>query len=504
MQRCNLMELSLVCMAAMDIQYGIISPDSLVSSDWEWLLDMTHKSFAEHAQDGLTMLSCSCSLELLQRRLSGNKLIVAECDGKIVGYYCVSIIKNAGQRVLKCVTMAVHPDYKRRGIGKSLHARALELGRQNECAYAILDTSCRAARTRAAHRAAGYRDWYYTHYSNANYYSIIMRKDLKEHLSPCSRFKSLVISWLKLHLKMNEKGELRFPYRAARGFASLLFQPNNNLPIAKQKNLRRLTLRETQRINFHLLQVFSDFCDKHGLRYLLCYGTLIGAVRHNGFIPWDDDVDVTMPVPDYYKFRELFEKENTNPQYGILYGMKSNVGIPYTMLGDMRTLAKMPGRDLSHARPVAIDIMPCYALSDEDAEAQAQISDIAALAKRSHRYLNFRNLSIKGRVVNRFCPCMVNKRLADLLSRIEEITTRYAWGSTRRVRAMAFVHTAFTCMSPDDFDHYIQQTFEEGAFRIPQNYHEQLSAMYGNYMELPPPDKRIANYSESYIVEKQC
>ena len=59
-------------------------------------------------------------------------------------------------------------------------------------------------------------------------------------------------------------------------------------------------------------------------------------------------------------------------------------------------------------------------------------------------------------------------------------------------------------MSPDDFDHYIQQSFEEGAFRIPQNYHEQLSAMYGNYMELPPPDKRIANYSESYIVEKQC
>lgn len=487
----------------MDIQYRITSPADLSSADWEWLLEMTHQSFAEHARDGLTMLSCSCSLEVLQRRLAGNRLIVAECDGRIVGYYSILIFSEKGRKVLKCVTMAVHPDYKRRGICKHLHAQALELGRQSGCAYAILDTSCRAVRTRAAHRASGFRDWYYTHFPNANYYSIVMRKDLEEKLSLFSRFKALVISWLKLHLKMNEKGEQRFPYRAARGIAAFLLQPRNNLPIAKQKNLRRLTLRETQRINFHLLQVFSDFCDKHGLRYLLCYGTLIGAVRHKGFIPWDDDVDVTMPVPDYYKFRELFEKENTNPQYGILYGMKSNVGIPYTMLGDMRTLAKMPGRDRSHARPVAIDIMPCYALSNDDTEARAQISDIAALAKSSHLYLNYRNLSVIGRIVNRFFPGKGSRRLAAILSQMEKITTRYEWGSTQRVRAMAFVHTAFTWLTPEDFDDYIQQPFEEGAFRIPQNYHEQLSAMYGNYMELPPPDKRLANYAEAYIVSSE-
>lgn len=72
---------------------------------------------------------------------------------------------------------------------------------------------------------------------------------------------------------------------------------------------KKLDLKEIQRIEYDILCVFADICEKHGLRYGLCGGTLLGAIRHTGFIPWDDDVDVEMPRPDYMKFIQIAEQE---------------------------------------------------------------------------------------------------------------------------------------------------------------------------------------------------
>ena len=66
-----------------------------------------------------------------------------------------------------------------------------------------------------------------------------------------------------------------------------------------------LTLDDIKRLQLDMLKAVARVCDRHGLRYFLAYGTLLGAVRHGGFIPWDDDIDIILPRPDYDRLVEL-------------------------------------------------------------------------------------------------------------------------------------------------------------------------------------------------------
>ena len=70
--------------------------------------------------------------------------------------------------------------------------------------------------------------------------------------------------------------------------------------------MRAINSDELKSIQLDLLQKTADFCENNGLRYFLCGGTLIGAIRHKGYIPWDDDIDIAMPRPDYEKFVRIF------------------------------------------------------------------------------------------------------------------------------------------------------------------------------------------------------
>ena len=73
--------------------------------------------------------------------------------------------------------------------------------------------------------------------------------------------------------------------------------------------MREMTLEEIQQVSLEILKDVHRFCVENDIKYSLCYGTLLGAIRHNGFIPWDDDIDIMMPRPEYDRFIRLYQSE---------------------------------------------------------------------------------------------------------------------------------------------------------------------------------------------------
>lgn len=118
--------------------------------------------------------------------------------------------------------------------------------------------------------------------------------------------------------------------------------------------MRKLTLEETQHYGEELLVSFDRFCAANGLRYYLAYGTLLGAVRHHGFIPWDDDIDVSMPRPDYERLRSLAPPEHAH----FIFPDDADSPWPFTKVCDDRTVYDEPWIHPVKGYGVFVDISP--------------------------------------------------------------------------------------------------------------------------------------------------
>ena len=120
--------------------------------------------------------------------------------------------------------------------------------------------------------------------------------------------------------------------------------------------MRQISADELKEIQLNLLNNIDHFCKSNGIQYFLAYGTLIGAIRHDGFIPWDDDIDIAMPRPDYDRFIKKFNAYSKDYQVED-YSITDNYPTPFAKVIDTRTEMRMTLYN-QRSSGVYIDVFP--------------------------------------------------------------------------------------------------------------------------------------------------
>ena len=252
------------------------------------------------------------------------------------------------------------------------------------------------------------------------------------------------------------------------------------------KNLKQLDSNEIKKISLDILNDVAIFCEKNNIKYYLACGTLLGAIRHSGFIPWDDDIDIMMPRPDYKRFLNEY-----NGKYKLL---KPSEGIYYYAKAyDQNTIKVEEGKDYSKYEPfgIDIDIFPLDGIvNDEEIinKLYKKSGKLELLLRLSNQPIFYRKNPIK--CINRIIPRIIGSK--NLVKMIEDNAQTYSYEDSEYVVRMRNTPNGFTgAMKKDIYEPAIKKQFEGNMYYVPKDYDAWLTKFYGNYMELPSIERRV-------------
>lgn len=267
--------------------------------------------------------------------------------------------------------------------------------------------------------------------------------------------------------------------------------------------MKTLNISEIKKIELAILLEFDKFCKKNNLKYYLAGGTLLGAIRHKGFIPWDDDIDVCMPRKDYEKFLATYKC--SNGIYEIKSNRYNNIFVPFSKLVNLRTVSKTLYNKGSMDSNIWIDIFPVDGLP----------SDINLVEKIYNMCSLYRILLLlcnaelgEGRSTFRKYIKYLLKPLAILygknrcINNIEKIAKQYKYDDSDWVGIVAWgLYGTGERMQKNEFEKTVEVEFEGYKFPAFSCWDSYLRGLYGDYMTLPPVEKRKTHDITAYLTE---
>lgn len=274
--------------------------------------------------------------------------------------------------------------------------------------------------------------------------------------------------------------------------------------------------RKVQLIEVDILNEFKRVCEKHNLRYFAIGGTCIGAIRHAGFIPWDDDVDVAMPLADYENFRAIAKDELAAPfelydPHDHLYCNLNFLKIHNTKTAFIETcVASYPDRHTG----VYLDVFPLYGLPKGNWKVR-YLLEWHELMLRKNMYVHLLP-SIHESIMSKFIfltACFRRKAggCNYYLKKMEERFSQYSFEDADKILfgwmgiGSLYWHKANynrSVFSREIFDGFKEVPFESTTIRIPIGYDEYLTQFYGDYMQLPPEEERAIHSAAVIDLEK--
>ena len=262
---------------------------------------------------------------------------------------------------------------------------------------------------------------------------------------------------------------------------------------------------ELKRLELDILLDVAAFCDREGLAYSLCAGTLLGAIRHQGFIPWDDDIDIMMPRADFERFLKTYRTDK--PYKAVSSDTEADFPFPYAVVNDTRTIkVELKLRDCcTQTLGVNVDVFPLDPVPGDLEEAK----DFYGRIHRRWRFLEsvvkcfgkgksalstlYRNVFIL------FCRVLEGVGLTSVRKAVRasaKIARTYEGTKQGRIGVTSIYHYDVRESHPAAvYEGRRNVCFEGYTFKGLLHAEEYLAGMYGDFMKLPPVEKRVTHHT---------
>lgn len=264
-------------------------------------------------------------------------------------------------------------------------------------------------------------------------------------------------------------------------------------------------LKIIQKCQVVMLKRIAEVCDKHNLDYFLIYGTALGAIRHKGFIPWDDDIDIALLQKDYEKFLEIAQDElgdqyfvqtfETDPNYPMVIGKVRINGVDFVE-------DYLKNIDMNHG--LFIDVFPFFNHPDDDKERELYLKEIRKVRKlyflKSNPYTNKEEIPFFKYLLKQTFKYFTSKILLAPFSRKKlyekymKLCNKYSDIQTNHVGVFSEKYSS----TIDEMFPPRKVEFEGYEFKTFNKLEENMERIYGDYMKLPPEDKRT-NHKPYYV-----
>lgn len=259
-----------------------------------------------------------------------------------------------------------------------------------------------------------------------------------------------------------------------------------------------------------VLRAFHEICEKYGLTYYAIGGTAIGAVRHQGIIPWDDDIDVGMPRPDFERFMEICRTTDFGDYELVSDETHEAYNLPFPKFCNKHTTL-IERADVPCVIGLYIDVFPLDSTSNDKAEVEALVYRYKKLQNRHEAictrstFIEHIMLLTKPHEWGRFCyktlGFLFRQRMRrSLLRQMRDICLKYPYGSTHHLINYGGAYAMRELFDSRVLDGKpVDMPFENIAIRMMPGYDEYLRGVYGDYMQLPPEEKRVAHHVKAFF-----